>query len=659
MNNFFQGYVMMAVQASLVILGMLCARVLLKRLPKRTTCLLWLVVIFRLLCPVALEGPIPAFWQQESADVQQAQVHVGELGAEIESTQNVPTNDSALLERVEKSPVNLTKQNLLPQLEQGDKVTAANNKLESLSDGSLSFVSVLCFLWLGGVLICLFLHAKRYLTMKRRLAQAIPYTTWKHIPVKKSDIPFVPFSFGLFKPCIFVPFDFSIEQNPGEREQIILEHERIHIKRGDLVVKLLYSLAVCIHWWNPLVWMGASLLQKDIEMACDEGVLRRLHEIDKADYANILLRFSAKRSGILLPVAFGESNTQERIRNILQKKKLPIGLSAVGIVAAVCIAVLLGTRPHEVTEEVDLDLVQNNAEQNNVGQENDGQQTDGVPGTKLDTGDDVKIDTKEDQQADLLPEQVLNTFQTDLNRDGEKDLVVLSVECDSETEIAEEMIQIGAPVYVRVYDGKALDEAYNPDAFGMTGGYNPDDGVIWERMLSKAHVGNGFVYLCKRMGRDYLLSGTASCWQGVWEYSYEVDEFMPETKDVVVVEQDSLTVGATVPEDSFPVGDMYYYTKKLDTWINGATLLVDLDVDREPRVNTDGTLEGSAVDIWLGLEMQVDGMVEAFQRTGEKTYVFPEKKPVTDMKQLKEALQNMNSRYATCGYYIIQNDTLK
>lgn len=127
-----------------------------------------------------------------------------------------------------------------------------------------------------------------------------------------------PFVFGFLKPRIYIPAGMS-EQELSH----ILLHEQTHIDRRDYLVKPLMFLLVILHWFNPLMWLSFVLMSKDMEMSCDEVVIRKLGPQVKSSYSGSLLGFSARRSGLMTgsPLAFGESSVKARIKHILAYRK--------------------------------------------------------------------------------------------------------------------------------------------------------------------------------------------------------------------------------------------------------------------------------------------------------------------------------------------------
>ncbi len=377
MTGFFQQYLQMALAGSLVLVVLLFARLLLKRMPKRFMCFLWMIALFRLLCPYTIEGPVPKFWEREASiedagqadteGVVQRPVTVREPLREQQMGQDwrpgdvmqgdsspdilEPGNETVEKEPLEEEPL---KQEVVDASEEkpseGVEITPEGERepgnTEALTHATQNLMEYLflaaAYVWIIGSLCMAVFLAWKYIRTGSALRESTPLTTRRGIGVRQSDFPGVPMVFGIFQPCIYVPYGFDCE-----KEQMILEHERVHIRHGDTLCKMLSHIALCVHWWNPLVWLGVSLFHKDMEMACDEAVLEQLTGEGRAEYSRMLLQYAAKRSGLALPMGFGESNTEERIRNILGKKKLPVWGTGLAFVLVVALGICIATKPHE------------------------------------------------------------------------------------------------------------------------------------------------------------------------------------------------------------------------------------------------------------------------------------------------------------------------
>ncbi|MHA5218766.1 M56 family metallopeptidase [Dysosmobacter sp. Phy] len=191
-------------------------------------------------------------------------------------------------------------------------------------------MAIATIVWLTGAAAMVLYGAVSLVRLRQRLVGAVPLERGVYL----ADHIDTPFVLGLFRPKIYLPSALP----EGERGYILL-HERNHIRRLDHAVKLLAFLALCIHWFNPLVWLMFVLLGRDMEMSCDEAVMRKLGEAVRADYSASLLRLATGRKIIAgAPLAFGEGDTRDRVVNVLKWKRPRLWAVLAG--AVVCAAVI-------------------------------------------------------------------------------------------------------------------------------------------------------------------------------------------------------------------------------------------------------------------------------------------------------------------------------
>lgn len=164
------------------------------------------------------------------------------------------------------------------------------------------------YVWVAGMAVMTAYSAAAYRKLRKKLLIAVPLRENIYI----ADDIMSPFVVGLFRPKIYLPC------NLGEREQeYIILHEQHHIRRLDHLAKALAFLALTVHWFNPLVWLAFVLAGRDMEMSCDEAVIRTLGSDVRADYSASLLTLATGRRIIAgTPLAFGEGDTKGRINNL-------------------------------------------------------------------------------------------------------------------------------------------------------------------------------------------------------------------------------------------------------------------------------------------------------------------------------------------------------
>ncbi len=293
----------MSLTASVIIAFVLAARLLLKKAPKIYSYVLWSVVLFRLLCPVSFESMFSLL------PVNANPISLNTLHSE---TPQISTGIVAVDNRI--NPI-------LPAPEEGRD---EDNPLRVAANLGV-------ILWLMGIAV-LFIHSMvSLLRLRKKLIGAVKLRD----NIFLADHIASPFVMGMFRPKIYLPSTLQ-EQ---EQSYIIL-HEQTHIRRFDPGMKFAAFIALCIHWFNPLVWIAFSLAVNDMEMSCDESVMKRLGASIREEYLESLLSLATGRKIASTPLAFGEGDTKSRIKNILCYKKPAfwVTVAALTAVAVTCIA---------------------------------------------------------------------------------------------------------------------------------------------------------------------------------------------------------------------------------------------------------------------------------------------------------------------------------
>ena len=321
----------MSLAASLAIAVILLARLCLKRAPKVISYALWAVVLFRLLCPVTVESAVSIMPEKElvSQEYDMSVEPFSVLSSTEEATQLA---GEALKDVVDTQYV---------QTVEGDPIEQSNHVPASPKEIILMIGS---YVWLAGIAVMLIRATVQTVRLRRRLVGAVPMERGVFL-ADHIDSPFV---MGLIRPKIYLPSSLDVH----EREYILL-HERHHIRRGDHITRALGFVALCLHWFNPFAWAAFILSGRDMEMSCDEAVVRRLGGEIRADYAASLLRLTTGRRAIApTPLAFGEGNTGGRIRNLSKWKKPLLIVVVIAVVVCVVLAVCLLTDPITEKQEV-------------------------------------------------------------------------------------------------------------------------------------------------------------------------------------------------------------------------------------------------------------------------------------------------------------------
>ncbi len=307
MMNFLDVLLRMSLQASLLIAVVLVIRLLIKKLPKVYTCFLWGLVLLRLLCPIFIESSFSLVPQMESPRIVSTQQNQPSASAGLPAinTGNTQINEGT---KDSEEPINTS-----PSYE-----PSAPSTTNDVVQSKWNLEVILIVVGILGTAIMSILHMVQYVRMKHLLRTAVITLdgTWE------CDRIHSPFVMGCIKPRIYLPFGIF-----GAERTYIVNHERCHIRHFDPQLRILQIIALCLHWWNPLVWLAVYLMNQDREMFCDEEVLKYADINNKKEYAQTLLNFAMKQSKLAIIVSFGETNTESRIKHIMKFRKPKLVLS--------------------------------------------------------------------------------------------------------------------------------------------------------------------------------------------------------------------------------------------------------------------------------------------------------------------------------------------
>ena len=310
MDDVFLKLVNLSISASWLILAVLVLRVVLKKAPKWVMPLLWGVVALRLVCPFSIESVLSLIPSAET----------------IPSEIVTETREPVLYEQATLDIVTN------PTLPPAAEVTVGVSRQQAQVDFNIYSV-----LWLAGM-TALLVHALVSAgKLKKKLATAILLRD----NIYESEFVDSPFVFGVVKPNIYLP----MHMDEGTAAHVIA-HERAHLARRDHWWKVLGYLVLALHWFNPLVWVAYILFCRDIELACDEKVVKGLDGAARADYSQALLSCAALgRAVAACPLAFGEGNIKTRVKSALHYKKPAFWVAAAAVLAVVIMAVCFLTNP--------------------------------------------------------------------------------------------------------------------------------------------------------------------------------------------------------------------------------------------------------------------------------------------------------------------------
>ena len=316
MDKLFLQIISMSVTATYVIIFVIATRLLLKKFPKIFSYVLWFAVLFRLIIPFSFESVLSLI----------PDVHIPQ--------------DIAYLPK--------------PEINSGIAVvdSAVNSVLPSTVNPAVSVNPMQVWLAIGVIIwvigMCLLLIYSVFTSVK--LYRNLRYAKHMEDNIYTMDGLKTPFVFGVINPKIYLPANLSENEKP-----YILLHEQIHIKRYDHIVKAVFFLVTCIHWFNPFVWPAFYLLGEDMELSCDERVVKEMGSTIKKEYSSSLLAMSTGRKIVGgCPISFGENNTKGRIKNVLNYKKPALWFLVVAVIIIIVIIAALITNPKSVLNLNDL-----------------------------------------------------------------------------------------------------------------------------------------------------------------------------------------------------------------------------------------------------------------------------------------------------------------
>ena len=309
LDKLFISVLNMNLIGSYAIVFVLIARLLLKKTPKIFSYALWGIVLFRLLCPVSFESVL-SLMPTGKAPIPQDIIY------------NTAPQISTGVGIIDNS-IN----HMLPM--QGNVVNSVNPIQIWLFIGTV--------IWIVGILAMLIYSIVAFVRLKRCLIAATPLKENIHLVDHISS----PFVMGLFKSKIYLPSSLT-----DTEKDFIIAHEICHIRRFDHVTRLLGFAALAVHWFNPFVWVAFIVSGKDMEMSCDEAVMKKMNTDIRTEYSRSLLHFGAVKGMIhATPLAFGEGDTKNRVKNVLNYKKPAFWVVVVSIIAVVAIGMGLMANP--------------------------------------------------------------------------------------------------------------------------------------------------------------------------------------------------------------------------------------------------------------------------------------------------------------------------
>lgn len=314
MAGIFLKIVNMSISSCWIVLAIILLRVILKKAPKWINCVLWGIAGLRLVMPFSFES-------------------IFSLIPSTETITKLPDSPRPHIESgvsIIDNPVNDYLQ---------------GNYFEGVTRPTGNFIDVtaiLAIIWVIGIVALLIYTLVSFLRLKRKIGTAVLLRD----NIYQSEAVISPFVLGIIKPKIYLLFSMK-EQDINH----VIAHEQAHIRRKDHLWKPLGFLILTFHWFNPLIWLSYILLCRDIELACDEKVVKKLNIEQRADYSEALLNCSVNRRMIAAcPLAFGETGVKDRVKSVLNYKKPAFWIILIAVIVSITTAVCFLTDPLDKTE---------------------------------------------------------------------------------------------------------------------------------------------------------------------------------------------------------------------------------------------------------------------------------------------------------------------
>lgn len=514
MTGVFAEVVNMSGMACWLILAVIVVRILCRKVTKNLCYLLWALVGIRLLCPFAIESPWSLIPNEIS--IEKVEKFQEQIWTDLEMEDAIGYNDVG--------------EEILNEYESFFNESGLNSEKKSMEVLGLRPIEFATAIWGMGVIVILGYTTISFLSLKRKVAVSVRKTEELWI----CDAICSPFVLGIWKPRIYLPSNV-------EEEQIsyILAHEKSHLKWYDNVWKLLGLIILAIHWFNPLVWLSYILLCRDIELACDERVVKKMDEKDRQNYVkSLLICSSPTHFAGLGSVAFGEISIRKRVKGVLNYKKASLWRLVVATV--ICGAVVVGFMTNPKGQEFVAEV-----------------------------GSEIKEELKESRSK----KNVIYETTADLNHDGIDDLVqvIRKAYCDE----GYEQIDYRTNTFsVRIFLGEE-EGKYSRNEVQLA----PSETIVWDIWVGQDM--NGLYAITEYEGKDYLLYAHVCEVNGDACYRYDVVD-VAQYNSANRVEMVNLTFACDPfysqwdvephREDTVPV-----FREKITPWIENAKILLSSD----------------------------------------------------------------------------------
>lgn len=329
MNELFLKIINMSISASWLVLAVLILRILLKKAPKWVSVLLWGIVAIKLICPFTIESSVSLI-----PDSVGSGKLISEWADNYIDDIDIYHPDSIYYDAAigaGREPIS--------DGEGGYYVVTKHDQLGEPATIENTVIPVLSIVWVAGIILLALYTAISYWRLRSKVDTAVRYKD----NIYQSENVSSPFVFGIIKPLIYLPFNMN-----GQDLEHVVAHEQAHIRRKDHWWKPLGFLLLTIHWFNPLMWLAYVLLCRDIELACDEKVIKEFSNEQRADYTQALVTCSVNRRMIAAcPLAFGEVGVKERVKSVMNYKKPAFWIVVLAVIFCLGVAVCFLTNPKQ------------------------------------------------------------------------------------------------------------------------------------------------------------------------------------------------------------------------------------------------------------------------------------------------------------------------
>ena len=313
MESLFIKLINLSIYASILVAVVLLLRLVSRRSPKWVICLIWALVGIRLVVPFSIQSSFSLLPQSE------------------------PVSSTALFKTVS-----------LSQAQEGIVSSGAASVTEASRSGISPVFHILSYIWLFGVILMLLYGVISYIVLRKTLRTATLYDDG----IRQSEKVDSPFVLGFLRPTIYIPYTLF-----GKDLEYVLSHEKTHIRRKDHLWKPAGFLLLSVYWFNPAIWLAYAALSKDIELACDESVIRSLDKDERKNYSRALLNLSIRQKLITAcPVAFGKTAVRNRVDHVMNYKKPALWSVVIMIACCVAVGICFMTEPKKqnaATNEID------------------------------------------------------------------------------------------------------------------------------------------------------------------------------------------------------------------------------------------------------------------------------------------------------------------